>query len=115
MVHGGLTAFLRALGAWALGRRRLLRIAGGSMAPALPAGSLAWWEPLGARAPAPGDLVLVRHPYRRNLRLVKRVACRQADGGLYLLGDEPAASTDSRHFGAVPRRHILGFVHSLFP
>lgn len=106
-------AFLRHLAAWALGRRRLLRIVGSSMAPGLRSGDLAWWEPFRAPSLAPpvGSVVLARHPYRRDLRMVKRVARVDADGGIYLLGDSPDESTDSRHFGALPPGHLLGRVH----
>lgn len=60
--------------------------------------------------PQPGDVVVARHPYQRDVRLIKRVTTVQADGSCQLEGDNPAASTDSRTFGQVPYQHILGRV-----
>ncbi len=87
------------------------------MGRTLPARSLAWCDPRAYERgdPVPRDLVLVAHPYRRDLVLVKRVARVEADGRLYLLGDEPGESTDSRHFGPVRREALRGRVRPLFP
>jgi type IV secretory pathway protease TraF len=41
--------------------------------------------------------------------LVKRIAAVLGDE-VALRGDNPGASTDSRHFGAVPTRSVLGRV-----
>jgi len=57
----------------------------------------------------PGDLVAVRDPRQPARLLVKRVA-RLAGDGLWLLGDNPAASTDSRSFGTVARGAVVGRV-----
>jgi nickel-type superoxide dismutase maturation protease len=113
VVHGGIG---RALGGawqvalWAAGRRRRYQVTGASMAPALAAGDWVLVDP-GAyrrRPPRPGDVVVVRHPYRRDLRLVKRVGTVLPDGRCRLLGDNPGASTDSRAFGAVPPDLVEG-------
>lgn len=47
-----------------------------------------------------GDVVVLEHPQRPGLLVVKRVA-RLGPGGYWVLGDCPEASTDSRHFGPV--------------
>jgi type IV secretory pathway protease TraF len=44
---------------------------------------------------------VVADPRRPGHRLVKRVADAER-GRLIVLGDNPGASTDSRHFGPVP-------------
>lgn len=75
------------------------------------------------RRPRIGDVVLVAHPLRPGLRLVKRVAGVPGDtvGGLvhprvlhrgeyWVVGDNADASTDSREFGPVSRRDIRGRV-----
>lgn len=54
-----------------------------------------------------GDVVVLEPPGRPGLLAVKRLARVDADG-YWVLGDLPAASTDSRHYGAVPE--ILGRV-----
>lgn len=93
-----------------LGRRRSYRVEGDSMLPTLRPGDVVIVDPT-ARAKAglrEGDIAVARHPYRTDVWLVKRVA-RVLDGGRYLLaGDNPGESSDSRYFGAVPARHIVG-------
>lgn len=101
------------------GRRRLLggtrgpgrtgRVAvdGDSMLPTLRSGD--WLVVRWDVVVAVGDLVVVRRPDRPELLLVKRVARIGADG--YLVeGDNPAASDDSRLFGALPATDVLGRV-----
>ncbi len=59
------------------------------------------------RAPAPGEVVVARDPRDAAREIVKRVAASAA-GGVELLGDNAAASSDSRVFGPVPRGAIAG-------
>ena len=61
-------------------------------------------------APKVGDVVLSAHPYISNMQVIKQVQIRNDDGSLYLLGLNPSESTDSRAFGAIPRRLIRGKV-----
>lgn len=99
-MRAGLAFGLALVGAWMLARRHLdtVEVRGQSMAPALrPRDRL-----LVVRAtPRPGDIVLARDPRDAKRELIKRVAGVGKDG-LRLLGDNPAASTDARAFGAVP-------------
>ena len=67
------------------------------------------------KAPAAGDAVVVRDPDVRARFLLKRIAVApdHIDPGprrLYLLGDNAGESRDSRHFGLVHRRDIIGKV-----
>ncbi|MBI4493749.1 MAG: nickel-type superoxide dismutase maturation protease [Chloroflexi bacterium] len=81
------------------------------MAPAYRAGERLLVNRLAyvARAPRPGDVVVVRDPAQSSRLLLKRVAARS--GGSYVvLGDNRAASRDSRHFGPLRRREIIGKV-----
>lgn len=57
----------------------------------------------------PGDVVVARRPDRPALLLVKRAVRRTGDAW-ELLGDNPAASDDSRLFGPVPDAFVLGRV-----
>ena len=62
-----------------------------------------------ATGPVVGDLVLVADPRAPHRTLVKRVAEVHDDGReLFVTGDDPAASTDSRVFGAVSRSEVAG-------
>ncbi len=51
------------------------------------------------RAPRAGEVALLTHPHR-DLTLVKRVI-RVDDQGVWVEGDNPPESEDSRHFGPV--------------
>ena len=88
------------------------RVSGSSMTPLLEDGDvvLVDTEAFASKAPAEGDVVLVRHPYRRDVALVKRVASVEDDGRLFLAGDCPAESTDSRSFGTVRADLVVGAV-----
>jgi nickel-type superoxide dismutase maturation protease len=79
---------------WPLG---LYRVAGESMLPTYrPGDTLLGWRWF---RPHAGQVVVAVHDGRP---LIKRVA--QVDGPhIWLLGDNPDASTDSRHFGAISR------------
>lgn len=54
----------------------------------------------------PGDIVIVSHD---GLEKIKRIEKQQGDL-IYLLGDNPLASTDSRDFGWVQAKHIIAKV-----
>ena len=61
-------------------------------------------------APRPGDVVLARHPLKRGVEMVKRVLRVEEDGRVFLVGEDPLESRDSRGFGAVRPELILGRV-----
>lgn len=85
-------------------RRGLLRIGlaevyNPSMVPTLnPGDQLVVRYGVAVRA---GDVVLLRHPFRQDLLIVKRVVERR-DGGWWVMGDNPYVENDSREFGVVP-------------
>lgn len=85
----------------------LVDVRGASMSPTLHPGDvlLVRW---GARV-RDGDVVVLRRPDLDGLLVVKRLAGR-VGGGWWALGDLPAASTDSRHFGPVPDALVLARV-----
>ena len=55
------------------------------------------------------DIVLCRHPFRKDTQIVKRVA-HSGQTGVFVVGDNPDASTDSNSFGVVPWVHVIGVV-----
>lgn len=80
------------------------------MLPLLPHGALVVAVPVTAATTLRvGDVVAARRPDRLEVELVKRVE-RIAGDAYFLVGDNPAESTDSRDFGAVTRRHITALV-----
>lgn len=76
------------------------------MAPVLGAGDDVLYAP---HQPAkPGDLVVARHPFDTSVLLIKRLDHFDDRGYAWLIGLNPAESTDSRSFGAVPPDRLLG-------
>jgi mitochondrial inner membrane protease subunit 1 len=91
---------------------RRIEVAGTSMSPALEPGDrllvvgTVWTRFLW---PRPGDVVAVRDPRHPGRTLVKRVAAiDRARATIDVLGDAREASTDSRHFGPLPRSSVVG-------
>lgn len=82
-----------------------VRIVGPSMEPALVNGD--WWLVRRSTRLRPGVVVLLQHPGRPELSVVKRLAERR-ESGWWVLGDNPDHSEDSRQFGAVPEELIVG-------
>ena len=74
------------------------------MLPVLKAGQLVIGRQ--TRELRPGDVVIVSHD---GLEKIKRIERQQGDL-IYLLGDNAAASTDSRQFGWVQASHIVAKV-----
>lgn len=62
--------------------------------------------------PAIGDLVFARHPFKTDVRLVKRVHSLDREGLLDLRGDNPdtLSSTDSRSLGKLSPSLLYGQV-----
>ena len=75
----------------------LRRVTGDSMLPALAHNQVI----VAVRfiRPRPGNVIVIHH---EGLDKIKRLAKLQ-DGGLFVLGDNPAQSKDSRTFGWLPR------------
>jgi nickel-type superoxide dismutase maturation protease len=81
------------------------------MAPRLPSGARVVARAVdGTMRLRVGDVVVARRPDRPELEIIKRISGIDADGAIILVGDNPAASTDSRQFGPVTRAHILARV-----
>jgi nickel-type superoxide dismutase maturation protease len=57
-----------------------------------------------------GEVVVARRPDRVSLEMVKRIEAIDAQGNVFLRGDNPVASTDSRHFGPVRRELVVARV-----
>ncbi|HSW75063.1 MAG TPA: S26 family signal peptidase, partial [Candidatus Saccharimonadales bacterium] len=55
----------------------------------------------------PGEVIVIRH---QNLDKIKRVAQVDSRKGVYVLGDNAAASMDSRSFGWIGFDEIIGKV-----
>lgn len=83
----------------------LRRVVGKSMLPTLRPGQIVIARQRFTYI-KPGDVVVLQHD---GIEKIKRVT--SIDGSKVLVeGDNPQASTDSRHFGSVPRQAIVGKV-----
>lgn len=101
---------------WILRRRRRYRVTGASMLPLLQPGDEVLADPRAYRHQVPrvGDIVVARHPYKREVNIIKRVRSVSEDGRFFLQGDNLVESTDSRTFGPLLADQILGQVTSRF-
>ena len=93
-----------------LGQRKAFIVEGDSMLPTLKNGDKVLVDP--KCSIAIGDIVLGKHPYKSNVKIIKRVTDIAKDGRLTLAGDNPAESTDSRTFGTVSGKYIIGTLTS---
>lgn len=113
-----------AAAAYAIFRWRPFRveIRGDSMAPTLLPGD--WALAVASVRPRRGDVVVLEHPGRPGLEVVKRVTGVEGDLGpdgrilgrdeLWVEGDNPARSTDSRHYGSVDRGSVRARIRLVY-
>ena len=100
---------------WILRQEKRFRIHGQSMEPTLRHGQEVLVTKFKSRmSPKPGQLLLVRHPMRTDITMIKR-CIEVLEDRVSVRGDNPNASTDSRDFGPVPAELILGYVSCTFP
>jgi nickel-type superoxide dismutase maturation protease len=84
-------------------------VTGPSMAPALRHGDvLLVRRRRPGRLPRAGSVVVVTLPDRP--LAVKRLTRLEADGRVWVEGDNPSGSTDSRQLGALPAQAVSGWV-----
>jgi nickel-type superoxide dismutase maturation protease len=93
-----------------LGWREIFLVEGDSMFPTLKDGDFVLINPYAE--PKTGNIVLAQHPFKQSVKIVKRLKEITAEGRFFLVGDNLPESTDSRSFGAIARKDILGKVES---
>lgn len=81
------------------------RVVGASMLPKLEPGQLLLATSLFKRL-HPGQVVIVEHDGKEKVKRIERIT----NNKVYLIGDNLAASTDSRHFGWLQRDQISALV-----
>ena len=85
---------------------RIFRVAERSMEPTIKEGDYVVLLAFGKLKV--GDIVALKHPYK-NLTIIKRIVKARADY-VYLEGDNRRSSEDSRKFGFVKKREVIGKV-----
>ena len=94
-----------------------MEVEGPSMRPALEPGD--WAIAIAPARVRRGDVVVVEHPERPGLEIVKRVVNVPGDVApdgfalvdqVWIEGDEPQSSTDSRQFGPIAIDRVRGRV-----
>lgn len=95
---------------WLLVKHEIFEIEGESMSPTLIEGDLALVN-FQAKIKE-GDIILAHHPFEVGSKLIKRVWKITDEGKYFLIGDNLPKSTDSRDFGELPAKDILGKVEA---
>jgi nickel-type superoxide dismutase maturation protease len=94
-----------------IGLRKAFRVEGNSMLPTLKDGDVVLISPRACGKV--GDIVLAKHPFKKSVKILKRIKEFNAGDDAVLTGDNAEESTDSRTFGAVPVKYLLGRVDSV--
>ena len=93
--------FLKELLAFAIRKRKIFRVGGDSMLPALQANDIIFVRP--DTQCSKGDIVVIRHPYKKTI-VIKHVA--EIDDDLIEL--RSPHGTDSRQFGKSSLKNLVG-------
>lgn len=89
-----------------LGWRQLFLVEGDSMFPGLKDGDFVMIDSYAELNV--GDIVLAQHPFKQSVKIIKRIKEISPEGKYSLIGDNPSESSDSRAFGALSAKDILG-------
>lgn len=92
--------------AYFLGWREIFLIEGDSMFPALKDGDFVLINPYAELEI--GDIALAQHPFKQSVKIIKRIKEISPEGKYFLVGDNLSESSDSRAFGAIAAKDILG-------
>ena len=101
------------LGVLAADRSRVV-VRGWSMAPTLVPGDVVLTLPIRGRLARAGQVVVLRDPAATGHLVIKRIH-EWRDGRVYVLGDAPDHSTDSRAWGWLPSATVRRLVLVRWP
>ncbi|ABI47899.1 nickel-type superoxide dismutase maturation protease [Synechococcus sp. CC9311] len=91
-----------------------MQVEGYSMWPTLKPKDPVIVRPLNQHSEVPpiGAIIVCIHPHQPSCRVIKRLSA-VTDNQLTILGDYPDASTDSRQWGIISRKCLIGEVVAL--
>ena len=93
-----------------IGIYKRFKVSGNSMLPLLRQGDFIFSQK--SHSLKLGDIVVTKHPFKKEMVLIKRIEKISAEG-YYLLGLNLAESTDSRNLGLFKKEAIFGKVVSM--
>ena len=93
-----------------IGIREIFEVEGDSMSPTLNDGDLVLVN--FHTEFKVGDIILANHPFDKGAKLIKRIWKISPEGNYFLIGDNLAKSTDSRNFGELLAKEILGKIEA---
>ena len=93
-----------------IGWRKAVRVEGNSMLPTLKDGDIVIINSYAELAK--NIIVLANHPYKQHVKIIKRISKIDENGNCFLIGDNPNESTDSRTFGIISPKDILGIIEN---
>jgi len=91
-------------------KHKIFRVEGDSMLPILKNGDLVLINL--DTEPRIGDIVLAAHPFKKSVKIIKRINEITTENRYFLVGDNQGESTDSRIFGTIAKNDILGKVEA---
>ena len=91
-----------------LGKRRGVLIKGNSMSPTFENGDVVFLKL--TKKIEKNDIILAQHPFKKSVKVLKRITEISDDGKLNLIGDNPSESSDSRSFGLISPENVIGKV-----
>ena len=103
-------ATLKELLFWLIGKRKRFRVTGNSMLPTLQQGDIVLLSKKFDTIQI-GDIIVFSHP-KTNKKIIKRLQKKEGNK-LFLEGDNLKESTDSREFGWIDQKDILGIAKSV--
>ena len=86
-----------------------VEIIGDSMSPTFLNGEIRIFQIVQNTELKIGDIVLAKHPFKKNIKIVKRITKVSRSGSVFLEGDHPSLneSSDSRSFGYIKKENII--------
>jgi len=94
-----------------IGLRQRMKITGQSMHPTLKQNDLVLIKTYKNTPPQTNDIIVLWHPTKTNLKIIKRLHHTTPEGNYFVLSDNNQGQ-DSRHYGPINPKLLIGKVTS---